>query len=224
MEILKYQSFISGSSASKRFGIVESEEGEKAYSFDELSDTAKEKALSIFREDEDLIYQDWEESVINDFEEDLRDFGIDNIECNYSGFYSQGDGASFTGNITDNRKFIEETLGIKNMRPEVYDHLYLYIRRISSRYVHENTIDLNADVDSGEEELEFPVSADFSIIIDLKKEAEIIEKKGTEWAREKSSELYRRLEREYDYLRSDDNIENFIVSNDYEFDVEGNLL
>jgi hypothetical protein len=44
----------------------------------------------------------------------------------------------------------------------------------------------------------------------------------TDFAREKSKEIYRDLEKEYDYLHSDEYIQEIIEENDYEFDEDGN--
>lgn len=65
------------------------------YSFDELSDKAKEKAREWFRSGDDFsIYA---EDVVADAKAIGKIMGIDIKDVYYSGFWSQGDGASFTG-------------------------------------------------------------------------------------------------------------------------------
>lgn len=65
------------------------------YSFDELSDAAKEKAREWFRSGDDFSY--YAKAVIEDAKEIGKIMGIEIEEVYYSGFSSQGDGASFKG-------------------------------------------------------------------------------------------------------------------------------
>jgi len=221
MAILKYMGFLGSTKVQETFRMAEPED-ETEYSYEELDTYAQAKAIDNFRSDEDLIPHDWYKEMVKEFEDELAEIGIEDVDFQFSGFYSQGDGASFTGSITDNKKFIEDVLGIRDLRPEVYDNLTIEIKRSQSRYVHENTVDVEVDLE--ETELEFPVSADFSIIIDMEKEAGKIEEKGNDWLRSKCREFYRKLEDEYESFTSDDYIENFITANDYKFDKEGNLI
>lgn len=77
------------------------EDGKRGGDFQlaQLSDEAKENARSWYRED-GLNY-DWWEYVIDEWKEELKGMGFDNVDISFSGFSSQGDGASFTGNHFD---------------------------------------------------------------------------------------------------------------------------
>ena len=66
------------------------------YSFSELSEQAQQRVIDKVREWDDLFLSD-EESIIECFKE--RHPHIHNMDVRYSGFCSQGDGASFTGYI-----------------------------------------------------------------------------------------------------------------------------
>jgi len=67
----------------------------QVYEFDELSNYAKQQAISKYGDPPD----DWHDDIINRAKEDgpARGFNIDEIQ--FTGFHSQGDGASWTGYI-----------------------------------------------------------------------------------------------------------------------------
>jgi len=76
--------------------------------YDQLSPEAQEHARESWknatREDPDDF---WSEHVIAEWKWLLTNKGFGNIEINWSGFYSQGDGASFTGKVVDWVKFFQ---------------------------------------------------------------------------------------------------------------------
>jgi hypothetical protein len=61
--------------------------------FDQLGDDAKKRARDWFREGS--AQDDWYESTVDDWKQFLSDMGFDDPEVSFSGFGSQGDGASF---------------------------------------------------------------------------------------------------------------------------------
>lgn len=223
------------------------EEEELEYSFEELSPEAKEKALDHFR-DANVDYDGWHDHIIEDFKEDLlHNFGFDEVDVQYSGFYSQGDGASFTGYCGNSEKFMKNGLGITKSTDlidmgeekksddddlvdlmgdlrdigfdtrERYkpDDFYFSVVRNTHRYSHENTIEGEIEVD--EIELDRDDDRDPDGMIDG------LTDQTTEWARSKSRELYDMLYKEYEYLTSDDAVEDTIIANDYKFKEDGSL-
>ena len=65
------------------------------YTFDELSDSAKERAREWWR---NLEAQDWDSScTIDDAKDCAKIIGILIDDVYWSGFYSQGDGATKSG-------------------------------------------------------------------------------------------------------------------------------
>lgn len=68
------------------------------YSFNELSDKAKKKALDSNREIN--VYDSWYQFVYEDAKEIAAIFGLNIDEIYFSGFWSQGDGACFTGSYS----------------------------------------------------------------------------------------------------------------------------
>lgn len=71
--------------------------------FAQLSDEAKETARQEYREN-GLDYN-WWEHIYEEWTTELEEMGFDGIEISYSGFWSQGDGASFTAESFDFMKW-----------------------------------------------------------------------------------------------------------------------
>jgi len=211
MRIVKYLEFINESEDS----------GEDEYSFDELSPEAKANAIEKNREF-DIDSYDWPDPIIEGFEEDMMECGLTRIKCEFEGFYNQGDGASFTARVYDNKKFVKETLGMKDMPDDVLDNIYIEIVRNSSRHYHYNTVSADVSVD-GDDEIEMRFTTDFSINVNVQDQCDLIEPKATEWARDRSKDLFSRLENYYEELQSDENVEEFLSSSGYKFDKNGNI-
>jgi hypothetical protein len=222
----------------------ESIDDDREYSFEELSPEAKTNALEEMR-DINTEYQGWHEPIIEDFEERMKELGVDGVVVSYSGFYSQGDGASFTGDVFDTKTFMSKALGLKDTewldmgedeKPEdeesrlradlldigfdtreklTPDNFVIKIERLSNRYSHENTIEGKVYIEDIPESIEDEIPS--QTIEDE------IEEKVTNWARSESKDLYRNLERYYDELRSDESVEETIIENDYKFDKDGSF-
>jgi hypothetical protein len=221
------------------------EEEEVTYSFEELSPEAQENALENNR-DINVDYDGWEDGVTEGFKEDMREIGIDDIEISFSGFYSQGDGASFTSEDIDTRKLFNAA-GIKSndaLNMEVDDErgrgdnkdfydlldtmedvgqlernrikpeeIRVTIERTDSRHVHFNTVRSNVEIWDEPDGWEEPYGF-----------TDELEDKVTEYIRGICKDLYRDLEKEYDDLTSDESVKETLISNDYEFDEEGNII
>lgn len=102
----------------KTFSNFISESEEETYSFSELSPEAKENALDNNR-DINVDYEGWSDPVIEGFKEDMEKIGIKDLEVSFTGFHSQGDGASFTTDDIDSTLFLNkmaeyDTEGLKN--------------------------------------------------------------------------------------------------------------
>ncbi len=226
MQILNYNQFSN---------LSESDE-EKSYTFDELSPEAKKNAIEKNR-DYDIESYDWWENIIDEFTRGLEEIGMTRVDCQFSGFYSQGDGASFTGRVEDNKKFLKavgvttELIGLgnkpspkfENVLNEISDNIYITIERNSSRHYHHETISALVEVD-GEDEIQLDLGLDMVIEIDVNEMCGKIETAITDWARKKSKELYKELEDHYEELMSDENVEANLKSGGHTFDEEGNLL
>jgi hypothetical protein len=71
-------------------------ESEEGYSLLKSSPQKHKNMLSKSIETSMLITNGWEDGVTEGFKEDMEEIGISDIDISYSGFWSQGDGASFT--------------------------------------------------------------------------------------------------------------------------------
>jgi hypothetical protein len=194
----------------------------KVYPFAELSDKAKKRALDKFRDVNtdhnwwDFTYEEWKESL-------REKIGIEKAEIQFSGFSCQGDGASFTGWISEEwiKRFVGErrdrfpllAAGFEADDPTVEIREAQVVRR-SSMYVHEMTCYVSLDVrGSGDSEAEAK-----AVDAEVNRLDEEIEAIRLDLCRE----IYRDLEREHDYLTGDEAIIETIEANEYEFDEAGN--
>ena len=203
----------------------------KVYEIHELSKASRKAAVeeikrmdSFGERDADL---DW---VIENETEDLEASGLDNVEISFTGFWSQGDGSSFTARVNDIPSFIK-TIGVTDeILPKAlaaFEEVYeMEIIRIDSRYVHENTVRFDiSEIDDPE----LVIMSGFGlgdITIDLNEILEEIEleKKASEWVKAKCKEIYRKLEKAYEGEFSDEAAEQWADSMGMEFDKEGNLI
>lgn len=207
----------------KTFENFDSEDN-KEYTFDQLSQEAKEHAIENERNSMDESMGDWwYEPIIEGETEKLESEGFEDIDIQFTGFHSQGDGASFTGKVGDKKIFVNETLGM-NVKDIILDNMYISVVRTDTRHLHENSVRLDCEVD-GEEEIDFfRAGADINITFNVQDYCDKIEEKGSAWLKSRCSEIYRKLNKEYDSYFEDDHIIADIKANDLKFDEEGNII
>ena len=221
------------------------EEDKEIYSFEELSPEAQQNALDGSR-DINVDYHGWEDGVTEDFKEEMKNIGIDDITISYTGFNSQGDGASFTSDDIDTRKLFD-AVGIKSNKA-------LNMEAADERSSGENSefydlLDTMEDIGQVDrnrikpEELRVWIERTDSRHYHYNTVAARVEiwdepdgweepygfldelgDKVTEYVRGLCKDLYRSLEKEYDDLTSDGSVKATLIDNDYEFDEEGNLI
>ena len=184
------------------------------YRFDELSEQAQEKVIERFRTDE-ILFFDGEliiESIYDKYETQISDMDIE-----YSGFWSQGDGASFTGTLDSD--WLIENLLPDNLK-ELVRYVGCHFTRKTHMYVHENTVssDLRnviwADHIEDNERLSVHMS---------EKHMRDIEDCIEEYRRDICHEIYSLLEEQYEYTYSEENIRELIEINDYLFHENGDF-
>jgi hypothetical protein len=197
------------------------------YQIPELSGTAKEKARSWYRDA--AVTDDWWDVVYDDFERvcdilgvslktrpaRLMGGGTSPKTCIwFSGFSSQGDGASFEATVRHAKGSARE---IRSYAPKdvtlhgIADHLqgaqrqnfYQLSADVShrGRYYHEYcmAIDVARDSPTGQAPTEGSEETVVESLRDLAR-----------W-------LYRQLEAEYDHLTSDEAVDEGIIINEYTF-------
>lgn len=216
------------------------------YTFDELSESAKEKARAWYREAS--CHDEWWDSV---YEDALRMAEIIGIEIDYryhpgrngrsgwkepkiwfSGFSSQGDGACWEGSYryapgalkkleSEAPAFYKDKVGVKQPIPinvELHriakalqdaQRRHFYALRATSthrgHYNHSGCMSIEV------EHAEDPYRALGGAEDDIK-----------EALRDFADWIYRRLEDEYDWLNSDEQVDESIRCNEYTFDEDGN--
>jgi hypothetical protein len=199
------------------------------YKFNELDDDAKERARDWYREG--MYHDDWWDCVYEDAAAIAKLLGIDlmqrpvrlmngttryNPAIFFSGFSSQGDGACFEGtysyakgSVKAVKKHAPQDETLHQIAQDLFDLQAPAFYQLSAsvehtgRYSHERctTIDVSRwdeNVTNEQEEGIAGALRDFM-----------------RW-------IYRRLEAEYEYLNSDETIDDNIQANEYTFDEDGN--
>lgn len=111
------------------------------YSFEELSEQAKQKALNENRHI-DACY-DWHNPILWQFGATLKSMGFESPDISFNGFYSQGDGASFTCSRIDLELFVRHFKCLTKYRILLDEDLEFEIYRSCHRYAHENSVSIN---------------------------------------------------------------------------------
>lgn len=193
------------------------------YRLPELEGHARDEALDYVRQGLELY--DWWEPVYADATEVGARLGFVIDDIRFSGFWSQGDGASFTGSwaaedvkvgeakkmypmdeelhaiAAEIERIATEALADARLEDDVVGENVpsLSIRRRSGNYVHEHTVDIDCiESDEHGEELA-DVTRDFM-----------------RW-------IYARLEEEYEWLTGEEQLIEHAEINDMEFDEDGNI-
>lgn len=210
----------------------------KVYTFDELSESAKDTARDEFKYRDGYPDYDWWDSVYEDANRIAKIFGLDiettqrakngrsitNIDISFSGFSSQGDGASFKGRYTYNPKAVEEI--------NAYCHNVELIRIASELTVMQTTRRLlslaplsanittsggyshshlmNLEVNSEDEDDEHNQISD------------AVEDQFAQLMRDFADWIYKTLEAEYDHLMSDEVVDGCLEQE--KFDEDGAVV
>lgn len=207
--------------------IIETE----VFALGELSDRAKEEARAWYRRDVDHV--DWHDTVFDDFEAICRILGVSirthsvpllgggfgKRSCIYfTGFWSQGDGACFVGSYGYAKGL---TRAIRSYAPrdvelhriadrlaEVQQRNFFQLRAEVThrgRYHHEFSMEIRVERDSPTHQVMTTDAED--IVVDAMRDI-------ARW-------LYRRLEREWDFLNSDELVDEAIAANAFTFTEDG---
>ncbi len=184
------------------------------YEFSELEGKARDRALVILAERQDNDPY-WYANVFEDFKE-VNSADYQDIDINFSGFGSQGDGASFTAVLENEyvlkcakRCKIELTAHIEDLIHT--EEITFSIERNDSRYSHERTISVLSDPEHFDDHLE---DAQIEKLCDAL----------TEDARTLSKMLYKQLRDEYEYLRSETVLADESTSYGIKFTSDGELF
>ena len=198
------------------------------YQLNELSDAAKDRARSWYREHG--LFDDWHEPVYDDFQQICAILGVElkttsvrlfgggtapKPRIYFSGFWSQGDGACFEATYAYARaaaakirkhapRDAELHAIVDALQASQHRNFYQLTADIThrGRYYHEHSIDISVERDGAA----MTADAEGAVIDSLHDLAR--------W-------LYRHLEREYEYQTSDAVIDEALLANAYTFTAEG---
>lgn len=221
----------------------------QTYTYDELSPAAKNKALTKYGEPE---YQWWDD-VYDNARKDGWQYGFEVDDIRFSGFASQGDGASWTGRVRvvpylDHKLkdpdalppplFGQYTL-LREMAENDYVISTIDVTRGGGMYVHENTMLCDShftdygDVDPeyyGDNEtlttgvLKGARMRDLLSAYDFGTVLNSLIDDVQEAARSYARKIYGDLEREYDWLTSEENFRELAEINNWRFDASGEMV
>ena len=203
------------------------------FTFDELTtDKARERARQWYR-NASAGDNSFSEFVIDAAREWLTALGFADIDIRFSGFWCQGDGASFTGTYSAARRNADALAKLRADRPATYTDdagtvhpcagnapwhelaarfdkiaadapgLVATLRDNGSHYVHPHSVAIECDDDA-------PVSG-APVMCDEFRAA----------CRSAMVQIYRELEDAYNWENSDDYIDDTLRANEYEFTAEG---
>lgn len=174
---------------------------------------------------------EWYEYTIDHWKRTLTRFGIACDEINFSGFWSQGDGASFTGWVENDARFITFMTGgtkaypLWRMLAERDCGLNIKIVRHSNHYVHECSTTIEVEADSfcqytyadGEEMIAAAHRAWDQAILAEHRQFEL---DCRDFVRALNRYIYKDLEQEYEHLTSDEAVIEWMEANDIKPDNE----
>jgi len=221
------------------------------YSFDELSDTAKQKALDNHRYME-VEHHDWWDHLYNSFIERvaLKGYTVSYKNIHFSGFWSQGDGACFRGRVHKTNeeilallpcdlaakiKLINSKLRLLGEDDRIDDLSCDFTLETSGRYSHSGTMQIDkVYINFGQWTRCSPHTCTCcpewpSLCNELESIYELVdneiyssvEKAVLEEARGLADQLYEELEKEHEYLTSDEFIAERLRDSDTEFTEDG---
>ena len=222
----------------------EVEEISTTYTYQQLTDEAKEKVKQWWYEHG--AEYDWWDDTYEDFKRDGYELGFVIDKMNFTGFYSQGDGACWEGQIdvaTWLKTHTEDSIARDAwcaLIAEDFCDKHFSIHTKNNHYSHSNTmtcvgwdwVDANGEEDylyltkpsifqgMHYKELHNLIrSTDFPYT-----DPNDIEQAGFESAKEYADELYKRLREEYEYLTSEESLIESCEANDWQFNEEGEMV
>lgn len=116
----------------------------KAYKASELAKDAQELLAAEYEDINLRLDRNWDSLLIEGMKEELGRYGIEDPEITWSGFYSQGDGLSFTLGLIDTdvfiRKLYEEGYITDENTVIESKNMHVFSRRATHRYCHEKSV------------------------------------------------------------------------------------
>lgn len=156
----------------------------------------------------------WWSAVYVPFHERMQEFGFHVEDIFFSGFWCQGDGASFNGRVDDWAKFLT-TLG----RPELvaairHDDLPNLVVRTRGHYSHSGTMQLDEALElAAPEDFESLQLAAWEVLTEYGMVLVNMSDSMLKFLRGEADDLYRKLEEEHDYQTDDEQVAAWLLDN-----------
>ena len=196
----------------------------------QVSDALIEKYRHI-----NVEHGEWWDSTYEMFKEDMKEKGIEVEDIYFSGFWSQGDGACFEGRVCDWELFLKSLGHDSSILTRFAKDTWSFSVKHSGHYYHENCTHFSVDMPNPDGESDDWFIETFCIYNDpddIRGKAElailrtydyeVMTNRFVEMFKDSMRDLYRKLEKEYDYLTSDEAVKETIIANDlFETDEEG---
>jgi hypothetical protein len=217
-----------------------------AYKYEELEGRAKEKAHAKLTEW--ATDYEWWDSIYTDAKEDGAEKGFEIDDIRFSGFWSQGDGAHWTGRINV-QTFIEANLDERSawygedvilleLWKEGWVDRYIQIHNRNYRYSHSGGMSIgdypdNAlyGIDEDDDAVLNEGVMQGANVYQLSRSLNDYETRINEWcdealtqARAFADDIYKKLEKEYDHYVSEESLIEFASANEYLFNEKGEVL
>jgi len=217
-----------------------------AYKYEELEGRAKEKATSKLTEW--ATDYEWWDSVYEQAKEDGAEKGFEIDDIRFSGFWSQGDGAHWTGRI-NLIKFVEahmeedspwfgEDIILLELWKEGWVDRFIQIHNRNYRYSHSGGMSIgdypdNAlyGIDEDDDAVLNEGVMQGANVYQLSRSLNDYETRINEWcdealtqAKSFADDIYKNLEKEYDHYVSEQSLIEFAEANEYLFNEQGEVI
>ncbi len=179
------------------------------YSFIELSEEAKTKAIDDYQPEfiDDFIIDEWTDK--------LQKQGFNDPSIAYNGFWSQGDGASFTCSSIDLNRYKSFNLLLWAINRDSLE-LYTSINRNNSRYYHEQSTSVVTDYN-------IIGNLNDNLINFIEKEINRLELFLTNYIVDINRNIYNDLYQGWQHQNSDSTKEGILIDYDSEFYSDGGI-
>jgi len=196
------------------------------YSFNELTERSQERAIQNYCESFDFDFH--QEYIIDDIKESCEH--IEDMDVQYTGFWSQGDGASFTGTLDSdwaieflNNYYKGSTYPDNVALEHIVQHLRTFdvsFERVNSMYSHENTC--NTEL-CGSPEWSLHVEESTRLLEAFEKALPTFTEVIDQYRRELCHDIYERLRDEYNDCTTKERIMEYFTENNFLFEEDGSV-
>ena len=189
------------------------------YLFTELPPEAKQIAIDNNRDINTA--HDWSDYIVDNYKDLAALIGLEIDNIYWSGFIYQGDGACFTGSysykkgavaaleefVFDDHPLIELAKQLQIIQKDYFYSLTSTIHYLGGNYYHEQSVGVDTTIGDrhGTRELITPT------------------KQLGDLFRGLMNTIYLDLQKEYEFLTSDEQIEETLIANEYYFLINGQL-